>query len=126
MPIKDCANKLGFTYTGCMFLFILGNTLKSVSISFSQTLLEVYQLLSEFCTKPHSVWCINHNESNENKIHSSVLFDLQQYPFQHGQPTVIQSLSGTQSNRAASVNICWKHLERKPVKLARVGTRVFL
>lgn len=50
---------------------------------------------------------INHNESNENKFHSSVLVDLQQYPFQHGQPAVIQSLSGTQSNRAASVNICW-------------------
>lgn len=35
---------------------------------------------------------INHSESNENKFHCSVLFDLQQYqyPFQHGQPAVIQ------------------------------------
>lgn len=72
----------------------------------SLTLLKLYQLLSDFGTNPHGVWLIKHNESNENKIHCSVLFDLQQYPFQHGQPTVIHRLSGTQSNRAASVNIC--------------------
>lgn len=44
----------------------------------------------------------------KNKIHSSVLFDLQQYSFQDQQPTAIQSLSEKHTNKAASVNICWK------------------
>lgn len=74
----------------------------------------------------NGAWLTNHDESNENKIHSSALFDLQQYPFQHGQPTVIQSLSAAQSNRAASVNICWQRLEHKPVDFIRLTTRALL
>lgn len=34
---------------------------------FPLTLLEFYQLLSEFSTAPHGVWLINHNESNEKQ-----------------------------------------------------------
>lgn len=34
---------------------------------FSLTLVEFYQLLSEFSTAPHGVWLINHNESNEKQ-----------------------------------------------------------
>ena len=91
---------------------------------FSLTLLQVYQPLSELSTKQHGAWLINHKESYENKIHSSVLFDLQQYTFQHRQPTVIRRLSGTQSNRAASANICWKCLEHKTVEFTQLRTRV--
>lgn len=50
----------------CIFILSLGNYLKSSSV-FSLTLLEFYQLLSEFSTAPHGVWLINHNESNEKQ-----------------------------------------------------------
>lgn len=62
----------------------------------------------------------------KNKIHSSVLFDLQQYTFQHGQPTAIQSLSEMHSNRAASVNIRWKWFKRKVVEFTPLRPRAFI